>query len=62
MSGDELRKLRAAMKMSQQALSKVIDVSVRGIRRWETCEVKIPKIAEFAMHYLVGQKRQSGNR
>jgi DNA-binding transcriptional regulator YiaG len=52
MSGGEFRKLRRAMGLSQDELSKVIDVSARGVRRWENGEIAIPKIAELALRYL----------
>ena len=62
MSGDEFRKVRKAMGLSQDELSKVIDVSARGVRRWENGEVAIPKIAEFALRYLAEKKRGKGTR
>jgi transcriptional regulator with XRE-family HTH domain len=43
---------------SQERLSKEIDVSVRGISRWENGEVAIPKIAELALRYLAEKKRR----
>lgn len=58
MSGGEFRKLRRAMGLSQDELSKMIDVSVRGVRRWETGEVAIPKIAELALRYLAEKKQR----
>ena len=62
MSGDEFRKVRKAMGLSQDALSKMIDVSTRGVRRWENGEVAIPKIAELALRYLAEQSRKKGAR
>ncbi len=62
MSGDEFRKVRTAMGLSQEALSKMIDVSERGIRRWENGEVPIPKIAELAMRYLAEKHRKKVTR
>ena len=56
MSGTEFRKLRQAMGLSQEALSELIDVSARGIRRWENNEVSIPKLAELALRYLAEKK------
>ena len=58
MSGDEFRKLRKAMGLKQDELGALMDVSERGIRRWEKNEVKIPSIAELALLYLVNQKRR----
>jgi transcriptional regulator with XRE-family HTH domain len=41
------------MGYSQARLSKEIDVSVRGISRWENGDVPIPKIAALALQYIV---------
>jgi DNA-binding transcriptional regulator YiaG len=62
MSGDEFRKLRQAMELSQDKLSQLIDVSSRGVRRWENGEVAIPKIAELALRYLAEKKRKKETR
>lgn len=62
MSGDEFREIRRQMKLSQPELSTLIDVSERGIRRWENGEVKIPKIAAMALRYLSNSKREKGKR
>jgi DNA-binding transcriptional regulator YiaG len=62
MSGDEFRKVRKAMRLSQDGLSKLIDVSVRGVRRWENGEVAIPKIAELALRYLAEKSRKKEKR
>jgi DNA-binding transcriptional regulator YiaG len=62
MSGDEFRKLRRAMGLSQDQLSKMIDVSARGVRRWENGEVAIPKVAELALRYLAEKKRKKEPR
>jgi len=58
MSGKEFRKLRESIGYSQERLSREIDVSIRGISRWENNEVPIPKIAELALKYVV-EKQQS---
>jgi transcriptional regulator with XRE-family HTH domain len=56
-SGNEFLKLRKQMGLSQEELSREIDVSERGIRRWERSETPIPKIAELAMKYIVEKAR-----
>ena len=53
MSGNEFRKLRMSMNYTQERLSKEIDVSVRGISRWEHGDIAIPKIAELALRYII---------
>lgn len=62
MSGDEFRKLRKAMGLKQAELSTLMDVSERGIRRWEKGEIEIPRIAELALRHLAGEKPRKGKR
>jgi transcriptional regulator with XRE-family HTH domain len=62
MSGGEFRKVRESMGYSQAALSKEIDVSVRGISRWENEEVPIPKLAELALKYLLDKHHKKKGR
>lgn len=62
MSGNEFRKLRMSIDYSQERLSKEIDVSVRGISRWENGDIPIPKIAELALRYLAEKNRREENR
>ena len=62
MSGEEFRKLRTAMNLKQAELGALLDVSERGIRRWENGEVDIPKLAELALRYLVEKHRNKGSR
>jgi DNA-binding XRE family transcriptional regulator len=42
-----------SINYTQERLSKEIDVSVRGIARWENEDIVIPKIAELALRYIV---------
>jgi transcriptional regulator with XRE-family HTH domain len=60
MSGKEFRKLRESIGYSQAMLSGEIDVSIRGISRWENEEVVIPKIAELALKYIVEKQTRRG--
>ena len=50
------------MGLSQDELSEKIDVSARGVRRWENGEVAIPKIAELALRYLAEKNRRKETR
>jgi DNA-binding transcriptional regulator YiaG len=59
-SGNEFRKLRNVMELSQADLGTLMDVSERGIRRWENDEIKIPKIAELALLHIAHEKRRKG--
>jgi transcriptional regulator with XRE-family HTH domain len=47
---------------SQERLSKEIDVSVRGISRWENGDIPIPKIAELALRYIAEKKQRKETR
>ena len=60
MSGNEFRQLRKIMGLKQDELGRLMDVSERGIRRWEKGEVKIPQVARLALLYLANQKRRKG--
>jgi transcriptional regulator with XRE-family HTH domain len=62
MSGDQFRKLRESIEYSQAMLSKEIDVSIRGISRWENDEVSIPKIAELALKYIAEKHHTNRGR
>ena len=50
------------MTMTQRELGKLLDVSERGIRRWEKEEVDVPKLAKFALLYIVEKQRKGGSR
>jgi transcriptional regulator with XRE-family HTH domain len=41
-----------SINYTQERLSKEIDVSVRGISRWEHGDIAIPKIGELALRYI----------
>jgi hypothetical protein len=43
-------------------LSREIDVSIRGISRWENDAVPIPKIAELALKYIVEKYQNKRGR
>ena len=60
MSGEEFRRLRNKLELNQVELGKLMDVSERGIRRWENDEVEIPTIAELALRYLAQNYRKRG--
>jgi DNA-binding XRE family transcriptional regulator len=58
MSGSKFRELRESIGYSQERLSKEIDVSVRGISRWENDDIPIPKIAELALRYIIDKQQK----
>jgi DNA-binding transcriptional regulator YiaG len=60
MSGREFRRLRKSIGYSQAMLSKELDVTVRGLSRWETGVTPIPRVAELALKYIV--EKQQGKK
>jgi DNA-binding transcriptional regulator YiaG len=62
MSGVEFRKLRESITITQRELGALLEVSERGIRRWENGEVDVPKLAVFALLYLVEKQRKRVKR
>ena len=49
------------MNLKQSELGALLDVSERGIRRWENGEVEVPKLAELALRYVANEKRGRGS-
>jgi DNA-binding transcriptional regulator YiaG len=62
MSGTQFRKLRESIALTQSELGSFLDVSERGVRRWENGEVDVPKLAEFALLYVIEKQRNRGSR
>ena len=53
MAKGEFKKLRESIGYSQARLSTEMDLTIRTISRWETGEVKIPKVVEIAIRAIV---------
>ena len=53
MTRQEFKKLRQSIGYSQVKLAKEMGVFIRTVSRWETGEVKIPKVTELALRYIV---------
>jgi DNA-binding transcriptional regulator YiaG len=47
--------MRQSIGYSQAKLATEMDVTVRSITRWETGQVRIPKMAELALKFVVQQ-------
>jgi DNA-binding transcriptional regulator YiaG len=62
MSGKAFRQMRESIDYSQAMLSREMEVSIRGISRWENEEVPIPKIAELALKYIVENHKKERGR
>jgi transcriptional regulator with XRE-family HTH domain len=57
MTKQEFRRLRKSIGYTQGMLAKEMGLFIRTISRWETGEVKIPKIAELALMYIVEKSK-----
>lgn len=58
MTKQEFRKLRKSIGFSQAKLAREMGLFIRTISRYETGELKIPKVTELALRYLVDQKKR----
>ena len=54
----QFRKLRESMDYSQAQLGKLMGTSGRTVRRWETGEIPMPKMAEMALELIVLKAKQ----
>ena len=53
MKAAELRKIRERLQLNQSGLASELNVQRSTVSRWESGEVAIPKVAEFAVRYLL---------
>ena len=56
------RKLRESMDYSQAELGKLMNTSGRTVRRWETGEIPMPKMAQMAMELIMIKAARKGKR
>lgn len=57
MKGQELRRLRTRMKLTQEQLAEKLGVTENTVARWERDEVKISETAARLAKILAGQKK-----
>jgi transcriptional regulator with XRE-family HTH domain len=60
MKGNEFKRLRKFLEISQSQLARELDLYVRTISKYENDDLAIPKVTELALRYLVDEK--SGKR
>jgi transcriptional regulator with XRE-family HTH domain len=53
MTKGQFKELREAIDYSQAKLAKEMGVTIRTIKRWETGEFPVPRIAELALRSVV---------
>lgn len=62
MTGDELRALRASLRMTQKELGEALDLSKNTIARAERGELAIPRTTAMAARYLLQKTRARKRR
>jgi len=58
MTGRQFRKTRRDAGYSQAKVARELDVAIRTLTRWEREETPIPKMAELALKYVIGNKEK----
>jgi DNA-binding transcriptional regulator YiaG len=53
MKSEELRQIRHQLKLTQQQLADILDVSMRQVRRWEKGDTPIPKVVAMAVRGIL---------
>ena len=56
LSGDEIRFLRHELGMSQNVLSRLLDVTEQTVRRWEQDKLSIPRAADAILRSVYAEK------
>jgi DNA-binding XRE family transcriptional regulator len=63
MTGKELKRARASLKMTQEQLGDALGLHWNSIARMERAELPVVKQTELAIKYLLGmRKKQRGKR
>jgi len=62
MKGQELRRLRKALKMTRRELGEALDLNKNTVARAERDELPIPRVTELAVKYLLIMKTKKGGR
>ena len=62
MKGQQLRRLRTRMKLTQKELGIKLGVTENTVARWERGEVPINETAVKLVKILAGQTRQTASR
>jgi transcriptional regulator with XRE-family HTH domain len=58
MKGRDMRRLRAALGMTQLELGEALDLDKNTIARAERDEIPIPRVTELAIRYLLVMKNK----
>ena len=53
-----MRRIRQRLGLTQVELAEALDLNRASIMRWESGEVAIPRLAEFALAHLLAMKRK----
>jgi len=60
MKGEQLRRLRRSLKMTQKGLGEALDLDKNTVARAERDEIPIPRVTELAVKYLLLMKSKKG--
>lgn len=62
MTGDEMRRARARLSMTQRELGEALDLDKNTVARAERDELPIHRTTELAVKYLLGVRKKEGGR
>lgn len=62
MTGDELKRRRKGLELTQEGLAKVLGVSTNTVARWERDEVPIPPYLDLAFNDLEAKAKKKGKK
>lgn len=64
MTGDELKKKRTALELTQAQLAGLLDVKPNTVTRWENGVLVVPRTVELAMDTIEREhgKKKSGKK
>lgn len=59
---EEFKRLRLSAGYTQGKLAKEMGVHLRTLTRWELGEVKIPRVAELALRFIMQKAKKKGEK
>ncbi|MBL7047494.1 MAG: DUF4065 domain-containing protein [Candidatus Marinimicrobia bacterium] len=65
LSGEQIKELRSKLKLSQQALAKLLGIGIASVKRWETGSIQNASMDKFlrnALNAANPENNYSGNR
>ena len=62
MTGDELKKRRNALELTQAQLAELLDVKPNTVTRWENGVLVVPRTVELAMETVEREHKKKGSK